>query len=223
MSIVDSVNQWVISLIDSAGYLGIFIAMFVEGIFTPIPSEVIVPFAGYLASTGRFHIILVILVASVGATAGSTVAYGLAKIIGRTAVLRYGKYFGVSHETMGKADRWFEKYGYWGVLIGHSIPGIRSIISFPAGLANMDLKKFMMATFIGACIWNTVLALTGYFLGEYWLEFWSGLEGLDIVILGGAAAGLLGYFLYKRYGKKKEARAEDEGEPALSETSPKRP
>lgn len=209
MSIIDTINQWIVSLIDSAGYLGIFFSMLVEGIFTPIPSEAIVPFAGYLASIGRFSLPLVILVASIGATAGSTVAYALAKMIGRTAVLRYGKYFGVSHETLGKADRWFEKYGSWGVLIGHTLPGIRSIISFPAGLASMDLRKFMIATFAGACIWNTVLALTGYLLGEYWLEFWAGLEGLDIIILAVAAIALAGYFLYRRYGKKRARAQED--------------
>ncbi|WP_019177339.1 DedA family protein [Methanomassiliicoccus luminyensis] len=210
MNIIDTINQWVISLIETTGYLGIFLSMFVEGIFTPIPSEAIVPFAGYLASTGQLNLILVVLVASVGATAGSTVAYALAKVIGRTAVLRYGKYFGVSHETLGKADRWFERYGYWGVLIGHSIPGIRSIISFPAGLANMNLKKFMVATFTGACIWNTVLTLTGYFLGEYWVEFWGGLDGLDYYILAAAGLGLAGYFLYKRYGKKRGVQPQEE-------------
>lgn len=197
MGIIDSINQIIIDFISSSGYLGIFFAMFVEGILTPIPSEIIMPFAGYLASTGRFSLPLVILAGSLGATCGSSVAYGIARALGRPIVQRYGRYIFLDERKVEKADAWFKKWGNWGIMIGHAIPGVRSVISFPAGIFKMDFKRFVLFTFLGASIWNTVLASAGYLLGEYYLEFWQALEGWDIVILVAVVAGVAAYLLYQ--------------------------
>lgn len=204
-SLFDTIFEVVTNFIDTIGYAGIFLAMFIEGILTPIPSEIIVPFAGYLAESGRFNLILVILVASVGATVGAIVAYYLAKWLGRAVILRYGKYIGLNDKSLDKANAWFEKYGSYGVLIGHALPGIRSIISFPAGLANMDLKKFITFTFIGAMIWNTVLGSAGYILGENYGQIEELFEAahIDVIILGALVAILAIYFIYKHYKKVK--------------------
>jgi len=208
MGIIDSINQIIIDFISSSGYLGIFFAMFVEGILTPIPSEIIMPFAGYLASTGRFSLPLVILAGSLGATCGSSVAYGIARALGRPIVQRYGRYIFLDERKMDKADAWFKKWGNWGIMIGHTIPGVRSVISFPAGIFKMDFKRFVLFTFLGASIWNTVLASAGYLLGEYYLEFWQALEGWDIVILVAVVAGVAAYLLYQNR-KAKEQKADE--------------
>lgn len=198
MGIIDTLNQVIIDFISSSGYLGIFFSMFIEGIITPIPSELIMPFAGYLASTGMFYLPFVILAGTLGATLGSMVAYGIARIVGRPLVDKYGRYLFLDQKKIDKADAWFKKWGSWGILIGHAIPGIRSVISFPAGLFKMDLKKFVLFTFLGALIWNSVLASAGYLLGEYYINFWRALDGWDLIILAAALIGLALYLLWKR-------------------------
>jgi membrane protein DedA with SNARE-associated domain len=198
MGIIDTLNQIIIDFISSSGYLGIFFAMFIEGIITPIPSELIMPFAGYLASTGMFSLPFVILAGTLGATMGSTVAYSIARMVGRPLVDRYGRYLFLDQKKVDKADAWFKRWGSWGILIGHAIPGIRSVISFPAGLFKMDLKKFVFFTFLGALIWNSVLASAGYLLGGYYIQFWRALDGWDLIILGSVLICLVVYFLLKR-------------------------
>lgn len=198
--IIDAINHFIIDLISATGYVGIFLAMLIEGIFTPIPSEMIMPFAGYVAYTGELNFFLVILVGSMGAMLGSTVAYALALRLGRPLVDRYGVLFGLDNERMTAAERWFGRWGIWGILIGHSLPGIRSVISFPAGLSKMDLRKFVIFTFCGALFWNTVLVTAGYTLGENWVVFWERTDGLhlDVLMLGGSALVLFIYLTYRR-------------------------
>jgi len=207
--IIDSINQFIIDLINTSGYLGIFLAMLVEGVFTPIPSELIMPFAGYVAYSGELNYFLVIMVGSIGATVGSFVAYLLAYRLGRPLIDRYGLFFGLDQEKMDSAERWFKRWGVWGIFIGHSLPGIRSVISFPAGLSKMDRKKFVVFTFLGATIWNTVLVSAGYTLGENWIQFWENTDGLDYIILGILGLVLVLYFLYNRRRNSKLIRASE--------------
>lgn len=185
-------------LIESLGYPGIFLAMFVEGIITPIPSELIMPFAGYLASLGTFDLVLVILVGTAGATAGSTVAYHIGSHLGRPFISKYGRYFRITEDHVDRAERWFEKYGVLSIFIGHSLPGTRSFISFPAGIAKMRLSSFILFTFLGALVWNTVLAVTGYLLGAEWERFVQTFEFVDVLVLAGVAVLLAVYFLWWR-------------------------
>ncbi|MEW5936418.1 MAG: DedA family protein [Candidatus Thermoplasmatota archaeon] len=209
--VVDWINHGMIYMISSAGYLGIFLAMFIEGILTPIPSELVMPFAGYLSSPqggGELNFLLVILVGSLGAAAGSTVAYALARLVGRPLVTRYGRYFMIRQEHIERADGWFERWGDWGIFIGHSLPGVRSFISFPAGIAKMRPLRFVVFTFFGAMVWNTVLVTSGYLLGEYWMQFWKGMGWLDIFMFCTAVAVILGYL----YCRKRSAKYEVAGE-----------
>ncbi len=210
--VFESLNQFVIDFINNTGYLGLFFAMFVEGIITPIPSEAIIPFAGYLASTGRLNIFLLILIASIGATCGSSVSYSLARWLGRPFILRYGKYIGINENSIKRADRWFAKRGAWGALFGPMIPGVRSIISYPAGLTRMGLKKYLPLFFCGSLVWNTVLSLIGYNLGARWIDFWKSTEGLDLVVIVILVVGVVGYLVYNHYHK-------DESEDATEKDS----
>ena len=205
--IIDTLNQIIIDLINATGYLGIFLAMLVEGIFTPIPSELIMPFAGYVAYTGELNFFLVILVGSLGAVIGSSIAYTLALWLGRPLVDRFGVFFGLDEGKMVSAERWFKRWGVWGIFIGHSLPGIRSVISFPAGLSKMDLKKFFIFTFTGAMVWNTVLVTAGYLLGEEWMQFWERTDGMEWVALGALGAVIVLYFVYQRW--KRTSRSPD--------------
>lgn len=198
MSIIVEVALFVRGLVEDLGYPGIFLAMFVEGIVTPIPSEAILPFAGSLAYEGKFLIWAVIIVATVGAMLGSTVAYFIGDYFGRGFVHRYGKYVRLTEEHLDRAERWFEKWGRLSIFIGHSLPGTRSFISFPAGIAKMDLKNFMLSTFFGALIWNTVLTLTGFFLASQ-LDMLEGFfEYLDVIAFVAAISAIVGYFLWRK-------------------------
>ena len=204
MSIVVDVVVFVQSLVRDLGYPGIFIAMFIEGIVTPIPSEAILPLAGALAYEGHFIVWVVIIVATVGATLGSTVAYFLGDYFGRGFVHRYGRYFRLTEEHLERAERWFEKWGRASIFIGHSLPGTRSFISFPAGIAKMDLKNFVLSTFFGALVWNSVLTMAGYFLSSQ-LHVLEGIfEYLDIIALVVVIVVIAAYFLWTR---KKRAQA----------------
>jgi membrane protein DedA with SNARE-associated domain len=192
------IANWFKDVIQAVGYPGIFLAMLVEGIVTPIPSEVIMPFAGYLASQGQFNIALVILVGSLGAVIGSTGAYYIGYSLGRPFIRRYGKYFRLKEEHIVKAEDWFERYGDAAIFIGHALPGTRSFISFPAGIGKMKLRNFMIFTFSGAMIWNTVLALLGYFLGEAVFDLAETFEYFDIAVLLGLLLVLVIYLLWRR-------------------------
>jgi membrane protein DedA with SNARE-associated domain len=209
MNLIEMINDWMLVLISSSGYLGIFLAMFVEGIFTPIPSELIMPFVGYLAMTGELSFVPVIVVGSLGAAAGSTIAYLLGRKLGRPFLDRYGRYLGFGKDSLSKADAWFAKWGNYGILIGHAVPGIRSIISFPAGITRMDIRKFALFTFLGATIWNTVLVTAGYLLGEYWIRFSESLDGWDIAILAGVVVAFIGYVAYNRWKERAQAPCEE--------------
>jgi membrane protein DedA with SNARE-associated domain len=205
--IIDALNQFIIDLIEATGYLGILLAMLVEGIFTPIPSELIMPFAGYVAYSGELNFFLVILVGSLGAVIGSSVAYMLALWLGRPLVDRFGFFFGLDEKRMATAEHWFERWGIWGIFIGHSLPGIRSVISFPAGLSKMNRKKFVIFTFSGALVWNTVLVTAGYLLGEEWMQFWERTDGMDWLVLGLLGVVLVLYFIYQK--RKRVTRSSD--------------
>jgi membrane protein DedA with SNARE-associated domain len=204
-SILLPIANWFKDVIQAIGYPGIFFAMLVEGIVTPIPSEIIMPFAGYLAAEGQFNIVLVILVGSLGAVIGSTGAYYLGYSLGRPFIKRYGKYFRLREEHIVKAEDWFEKYGDAAILIGHSLPGTRSFISFPAGIGKMRIRNFMIFTFAGAMIWNTFLALLGYFLGEAVFDLAETFEYFDLIVLLTVLIVIVGYFMWKRRRKNQEA------------------
>jgi len=202
VNLIEMITQWMLAMIASSGYLGVCLAMFVEGIFTPIPSELIMPFAGYLTSTGELSFPLVIIAGSLGATAGSIIAYLLGRQLGRPFLDRYGRYLGLGKDSLGKADAWFTRWGSYGILIGHAVPGVRSIISFPAGITRMDIKRFALFTFLGASVWNTILVTAGYFLGEYWVSFSQKLDGWDLAIIVVAVAAFIGYLVINRWRKR---------------------
>lgn len=165
--------EWVISLVTENLYLGVFLAALIETVFPPIPSEAIFPLAGYIVLKSEMsfiHIFGVGLVGGIGATLGAVVIYLIALKLGRNGLYRYLKYAKIKESRLEKVDKWFEKYGDKSVLLGRLIPGIRELVSIPAGIFNMKPIKFLLFTFIGSCAWSILLTTAGYYFGVATLD-----------------------------------------------------
>jgi membrane protein DedA with SNARE-associated domain len=156
----------IVDWVEQLGYLGIFIMMFLESTFFPFPSEVAMIPAGYLASTGEMSLMVAIVVGSLGSLTGALFNYYLAKKYGRRGVLKFGKYFFFTEEKLEKMEKFFIDHGSFSTFVARLIPGVRQLVSLPAGLSKMPLDKFALHTTLGAGLWVTVLALLGYLLGE---------------------------------------------------------
>jgi len=198
MSLLGWATDAIIEIIQDVGYMGVFVLMVIEGILTPIPSEFIIPFAGYLAWQGEMNLVAVILVGTAGAAIGNTVAYFIGYRVGRPLIARYGRYIMLGERDLALAERWFAKYGDLGVLLGHAVPGVRSFISFPAGIGKMRLWRFVLFSTIGALIWTTVLAIAGYVLLDEWRELATTAENVDLYAAIAALAVVFGYVFWKR-------------------------
>ncbi len=158
--------QWMVDTIFEFGYLGIFVLMAIESSFIPFPSEIVLIPAGYLASQGEMNFGMVFLMALVGSMVGAFINYFGAMWIGRTLLERYGKYFFIKPEAIHKMDSYFAKHGHISTFTGRLIPGIRQLISIPAGISKMDLKVFSFYTALGAGLWSLILIVLGYVIGN---------------------------------------------------------
>ena len=166
--IISILSGFIISVISTLGYGGIILLMAIESACIPLPSEVIMPFSGYLVHIGRFNLWAVGLAGAVGCVVGSLAAYWLGMYGGRPLIERYGRYVLISHRDLDLADRWFSRYGEVIVFASRLLPVVRTFIAFPAGIARMNLTKFVVYTFLGSLPWCLGLALVGRELGEQW-------------------------------------------------------
>lgn len=203
MHIISALTSWLVETIGRMGYTGIISLMFLESSFFPFPSEVVMPPAGYLAWKGEMSLILVLLSGIAGSLLGALFNYWVAVKFGRPFLLRWGKYFFVSPESVEKADKFFSKHGHVSTLVGRLLPVIRQYISLPAGIAKMPLKIFALYTSIGAGVWVIVLTFAGYFLGEHQDVLKNYLHVITIACVGLACmiAGI--YVLILRRRRKK--------------------
>lgn len=158
--------QDLVDLIFDWGYTGIFLLMAIESSFIPFPSEIVLIPAGYLASKGEMSISLVFAAALGGSMLGAFINYYLALMLGRRMLVKYGKYFFIKESALEKMDKFFDKYGSISTFTGRLIPGIRQLISIPAGLSHMNLAKFSLYTSLGAGIWAMILIMLGFIIGE---------------------------------------------------------
>lgn len=172
-TIIAWLSSLVINTISTTGYFGVFILMALESACIPIPSEVILPFSGFLVWEGRFVLWQVVLWGALGNLFGSIVAYAVGYFGGRRAIEKYGKYILISGHDLDLADNWFKKYGQATVFFSRLLPVVRTFISLPAGIARMDFKKFCFYTFAGCLPWSWLLAYFGVVMGENW-------EGLKV-------------------------------------------
>lgn len=191
-----------ISLVTKLSYFGIFLGMTIESASIPLPSEAIMGFAGYLVYKGDFNFWLAIMCGALGNVTGSTIMYGLGKYGGHPFLEKYGKWIRVSHKEIHKAENWFNKYGDFAVFIAQILPVVRTFISFPAGILEINYKKFIFYTFTGAFLWCAALVYAGMTLGSNWETITNYLKPVqDIIIVGCMLLG--GYFVYTHFFKKR--------------------
>jgi membrane protein DedA with SNARE-associated domain len=186
----------VTSFVESHGVLAVLILMTLESCGIPFPSEVVMPFGGALAASGHLSLGAVILAGAVGNLVGSLVAYLLAARFGEAVVLGPGRWIGLSGSHLALAERWFARRGLLAVFLGRLLPAVRTYISFPAGLARVDLARFSLLTFIGALPWCAALAAGGYALGASYERISGPIEKLAIVV-GVALVAAVAVWLYR--------------------------
>lgn len=196
VGIVEFVSTSAINLIETLGYWGVFLGMTLESACIPIPSEVIMPFAGFAVYDGKMTLLGITLVGTLGNLFGSLIAYYVGLKGGRPLLEKYGKYILISHRDLDLADSWFERYGNEAVLISRVLPIIRTFISLPAGIARMDVKKFAVYTFIGSLPWTFALGYIGVQLGPHWNIIESYFRYLDILVIAGIVVAVA-YLVYK--------------------------
>src|SRR5919108_6671852 len=166
--IITILSGFIVATISTMGYSGIVLLMAIESACIPLPSEIIMPFSGYLVSTGQMNLWGVAVAGAVGCVVGSLVAYWVGMYGGRPLIERYGRYVLISHHDLDIADRWFARYGEAIVFTSRLLPVIRTFIAFPAGVARMNLTRFVVYTFAGSLPWCLGLAYVGQKLGQQW-------------------------------------------------------
>jgi membrane protein DedA with SNARE-associated domain len=192
--ILGNLTNFIIQTISNSGYVGIFFLMVAESALIPIPSEVIMPFSGYLVSTGKFNVILVIIAGSIGNLVGALIAYFVGAYLGRGFVLKYGKYVLLRKSHLELAESYFKKYGDRSTFISRLLPAIRTYVSLPAGVAKMNLKKFVVFTLVGSIIWNTALTYIGIKLGEEWNSIRKYSDYFDVVVVIVVIVAIIAYW-----------------------------
>ncbi len=189
---------WIVQVVGSLGYPGIFFLMFLESSFFPFPSEVVMVPAGYLAYQGEMNLIAVVICGILGSLAGALFNYYLAVKMGRPLLLRYGQYFMFNESAMQKMEHFFARHGHVSTFIGRLIPGVRQYISLPAGLARMNLPLFCFYTSLGAGIWVLILAVLGYYIGGNEALVKTYLREIVLYLLLVCALGLAVYWYFNR-------------------------
>jgi membrane protein DedA with SNARE-associated domain len=191
--------NWLVSTIGAMGYTGIFLLMAMESSVFPIPSEVVMPPAGYLVQQGKMDMLWVILSGTLGSLVGAYANYFAARYLGRPLLLKYGKYVWITEEHFSKVEDYFNRHGEISTFIGRLLPVIRHLISLPAGLAGMSHLKFTAYTLLGAAIWVSVLSWIGYFIGENQelIMKYSHAAVIDVIAFSVLVAGVY-IWLYKR-------------------------
>lgn len=194
--IISSMTDWLVSLMSQMGGIGVAVAVFLENLFPPIPSEVILPLAGVTASQGKMGLVEAIVWATAGSLIGALVLYAIAAAIGSQRIRRLFDIMPlVQASDIDTADSWFARYGWSSVLIGRVIPVVRSLISIPAGLARMGLARFIGLTVLGSAVWNTVLVMAGFALGQRWQLILSFLDRFQSVVIVLLAALIVWYLV----------------------------
>lgn len=183
MSITESIVTFATNLISSSGYGGVFVLMVLESMVFPVPSEAVMPFAGFLVAQGTFGFVPVLLIATAGSIVGSVLSYWIGRYLGRAFVDRFGKYLLLNHHHLDLTDQFFARNGEKTVFLSRFIPVVRHLISIPAGVGEMNMKKFLLYTAIGAGLWNAFLLYLGMQLGERWTVIKQYGHKVDLVVV----------------------------------------
>lgn len=212
--ILNAINIWAQNIIRTLGYPGLGLIMFLENVFPPIPSELVLPLAGWLTleDSAKFSLFGVTIVGAIGSVAGAFFFYGLGKWFDekrvRYLLQRFGKWFLLSEDDFDVALKWFDKYDEYVIFFGRMVPIVRSLISVPAGLANMHIGKFTLYTAVGTALWSFVLAFAGRMLGENWSVVADIIDQYESVVIIGVILAVVVFFanrLLKLRKQKTEA------------------
>ncbi|MFC4426520.1 DedA family protein [Deinococcus navajonensis] len=194
--------DWVQNLMDSMGYLGILLLMILENVFPPLPSELIMPSAGFAAARGDMNLPLVILMGTLGSVLGTLPLYYLGRVFGEERLVawadKYGKWLTLRGQDIRKADDWFDRHGTKAVLFGRMVPGIRSLLSLPAGMSEMPLPKFLIYSAIGSGLWASALAGAGYMLGDNYEQVEQYVGPASKIILGVLLLAVVVWFVRRK-------------------------
>lgn len=198
LEILLAITNFIIQTISNLGYLGIFFLMVAESALIPIPSEVIMPFSGYLVSSGRFNVGLVIAAGSIGNLVGSLIAYYIGAYLGRGFVLRYGRYVLLKKSHLELAESYFARYGDRATFLSRLLPVVRTYISLPAGTGKMNVRRFAAFTLAGSIIWNSALTFIGMKLGEEWNNIRKYSGYFDILVVIAVIVAIIVYWKKKK-------------------------
>lgn len=206
-------QEIITEVMNSWGYIGIFLLILVENIFPPIPSEIILSLGGFMTTQSDMTVPLVILFATLGAVIGAFILYGIGRIVNKDVIASWldgkvGKLLGFKPQDVEKANSWFEKKGNITVLFCRCIPIVRSLISIPAGMSKMKMLPFVIYTIVGTTVWNTILVVAGHFLGASWEKVAHIVDKFGNVVLVILVASVIGFLVWHFTKKYKESRAE---------------
>lgn len=207
----EQIVNWVIDVFQFLGWPGVIFLMAAETVFTPIPSEIIMPFAGWSlvrdVGLNVWYVIPAGLIGAVGSTIGSCIIYWIARLGGRPLVEKFGRYVFISSDDINRSEKWFTMHGRWVISLAHLIPQVRSIISVPAGVVKMRFVTFVFFTFLGAFVWCTFLSWGGYLLGDHYEKIADAMRPFVIPIVAIIATLIVFYILW-RWRAKRAKRAE---------------
>ncbi|KIL46832.1 DedA family protein [Jeotgalibacillus campisalis] len=203
-------QEWVMSFMEQYGYFGIFLMIALENLFPPIPSEVILPFGGFMTTTTELTVTGVIIASTAGSVAGAVILYGVGLLVDverlEKIIERYGSILRVKKEDLHRADAWFDRYGIWTVFFCRMIPLIRSLISIPAGMSNMPFVLFLIFTTLGTIIWNTILVVVGAQLGDSWEEILGFMDVYSTIAYAVIALFVIIFIFWYSKNRKKQSK-----------------
>jgi membrane protein DedA with SNARE-associated domain len=197
INIFETLSNFVIAVIEQLGYGGVFVGMTLESTGLPLPSEIIMAFAGYVVWEGQLTLLGITLAGTLGCLTGSLIAYGIGAYGGRPLLERYGKYVLIRKNELDRGEQWFAKHGESAVFISRLLPVVRTYISFPAGIVRMDVRKFSVYTFLGSLPFCFAFAYAGVALGPHWHSITRLSRYFNVAVIVGLAV-LVGYLIYRR-------------------------
>jgi membrane protein DedA with SNARE-associated domain len=206
--VFDWLVEWVVRVIEALGYPGLTGLVALENLFPPIPSEVILPLAGFLTGQGRFSFPLVLLATTLGSILGALALYGIGMMVGqlgiRTLFERYGRWAMLTPEDLTRAEEWFDRYGAIAVFVGRLVPVVRSLVSIPSGYRRMPVGQFLLLTGFGSALWNGALVTLGWVFGENWHQIEQYVGWLQYAVIGVVALLVL-RFVWQRVQRRRLA------------------
>lgn len=206
---LSALAAWAVSLMETLGAPGAGLAIALENLFPPLPSEVILPLAGFTASRGSFTVVEALTWTTLGSVVGALLLYGLGAWLGRDRLRRIVEWMPLVRTTdLDRTEEWFARHGAKAVFLGRMIPIFRSLISVPAGIERMPLLQFTLLTTAGSAIWNTVFVLAGYSLGENWHIVETYADIFQKVVIGGVVIAAVAYLVVRLRGRRQQARQE---------------